>query len=312
MSVTYGIMLAVAVLSLIGYCIIVRKKEKWLLLLYVAGCIVELGYLLLSLSQTLEFAYAATKITYLGHILMLMCMFLLIVKLCGFRYKKALPIAFAAVAALMFAMVLTIGHLDWFYVSAEWDYADGAAKLIEKDYGFLHDVYLVYVLSCFVGMIAAILHSARLKKVASLKYAGMLLAVVLGNITMWLVEKSVSWNFEFLSVSYLMSEMVLFFVYWMMQDHVHISDVSPSPIVVVDAMNGGEKLQAVLEHLPEHTMLTAKEKEVLATVLEGKSRKEIAAELHISENTVKTHLTHLYEKLNVSGREELLALAYKQ
>ena len=35
--------------------------------------------------------------------------------------------------------------------------------------------------------------------------------------------------------------------------------------------------------------LTAKEREVLEIVLDGKSRKEIAAELHLSENTVKTH-----------------------
>ena len=65
-------------------------------------------------------------------------------------------------------------------------------------------------------------------------------------------------------------------------------------------------------NLPENVVLTAKEMEVLSSVLEGKSRKEISAILHVSENTVKTHLTHLYEKFNVSGREELLALAYKQ
>ncbi|MBE6630243.1 MAG: helix-turn-helix transcriptional regulator [Ruminococcaceae bacterium] len=129
---------------------------------------------------------------------------------------------------------------------------------------------------------------------------------------MWIVEKLITWNFEFLSVSYLMSEFVFFFAYWMLQDYVHVSDVPPTSIVLVDSMTGAQKLQTVLENLPEQTALTSKEKEVLELVLEGKSRKEIAALLHVSENTVKTHLTHLYEKCNVSGREELLALSYQK
>jgi len=41
-------------------------------------------------------------------------------------------------------------------------------------------------------------------------------------------------------------------------------------------------------------------------ILQGKSNKEIADELFISLSTVKTHITNIYNKLNVSNRGELL------
>lgn len=50
--------------------------------------------------------------------------------------------------------------------------------------------------------------------------------------------------------------------------------------------------------------LTAREKEVLQLMAEGKANKQIALALGISEHTVKFHLSSLYAKLNVSGRTE--------
>ena len=313
MTITYSVIFALSLLLPLGYYLFVRKNqsEPWLFVLNLFVCVVNLGYLLLSTSKTVEFALTANKIAYLGQAFVPLCMFMIISGLCGFTYQKWVKYMLIGTALVMFAMVLTTGHLDWYYKSVELIQADGAAKLI-KVYGVLHPVNLIYVLSYLAAMLAVIGISLKKNKGESQKIAGLMLAVVTGNIGMWIVEKLITWNFEFLSVSYLMSEFVFFFVYWMMQDYIHLRDVPPPSVVLVDSMTGAEKLQTVLQNLPENVVLTAKEKEVLSIVLEGKSRKEISAILHVSENTVKTHLTHLYEKFNVSGREELLALAYKQ
>jgi DNA-binding CsgD family transcriptional regulator len=52
--------------------------------------------------------------------------------------------------------------------------------------------------------------------------------------------------------------------------------------------------------------LSKQEVNIKNYILQGKSNKEIADELFISLSTVKTHITNIYNKLNVSNRGELL------
>ncbi|WP_449282680.1 response regulator [Leucobacter sp.] len=57
--------------------------------------------------------------------------------------------------------------------------------------------------------------------------------------------------------------------------------------------------------------LTAREVEILRLAAEGNSSQQIAAGLHISLATVKTHLQHVYEKLGVSDRAAAVAQALR-
>jgi len=57
--------------------------------------------------------------------------------------------------------------------------------------------------------------------------------------------------------------------------------------------------------------LTDREREILACAAAGRSNKEIADQLCVSIDTVKTHLHHIYQKLSVHGRVEAV-LAYLQ
>ena len=56
--------------------------------------------------------------------------------------------------------------------------------------------------------------------------------------------------------------------------------------------------------------LSKQEKNMQGLILQGKSNKEIANELFISLSTVKTHITNIYSKLQVSNRKELLQKAH--
>jgi DNA-binding NarL/FixJ family response regulator len=50
--------------------------------------------------------------------------------------------------------------------------------------------------------------------------------------------------------------------------------------------------------------LTAREREVLAQIAEGRSNREIARLLHMSEKTVKTHVSSVLAKLGVADRTQ--------
>lgn len=58
--------------------------------------------------------------------------------------------------------------------------------------------------------------------------------------------------------------------------------------------------------------LTARERQVLELLADGRTTRQIAAALFVGEETVKTHLTHVYAKLGVSDRVQAVALALRR
>ena len=55
--------------------------------------------------------------------------------------------------------------------------------------------------------------------------------------------------------------------------------------------------------------LTKRELEILRNLASGRTLTVLAAELHISQNTMKTHLKNLYKKMAVSDRHEAVERA---
>jgi DNA-binding NarL/FixJ family response regulator len=69
---------------------------------------------------------------------------------------------------------------------------------------------------------------------------------------------------------------------------------------------------AAAAKLAEHVtqvQLTPRELAAIRLVASGQSNKEIATALDISERTVKSHLAHLFEKLQVTSRTEAVRVA---
>jgi len=62
---------------------------------------------------------------------------------------------------------------------------------------------------------------------------------------------------------------------------------------------------------PKHD-LTERELDVLRLIAQGKSNKEIADDLILSEKTVKTHVSNILQKLHLSDRTQAAVYALKQ
>ena len=56
-------------------------------------------------------------------------------------------------------------------------------------------------------------------------------------------------------------------------------------------------------------MLTPREAEVLALLAQGRTNRQIGAELYISEKTASVHVSNILAKLGAGGRTEAVAIA---
>lgn len=82
-------------------------------------------------------------------------------------------------------------------------------------------------------------------------------------------------------------------------------------LAVYDSMSADQQT-AILSKTEPLDPLTAREQEVLEWILSGRSNREIAASLFISESTVKTHARNIFSKYNVTSRAELISTLLRQ
>lgn len=85
----------------------------------------------------------------------------------------------------------------------------------------------------------------------------------------------------------------------LLSDHVFLTGLS--------GMSPGEQTQAI-KSFALWGQLTERESEVASLLLKGRTYKMIAGELHLSENTIKTHIKNIYSKFNVRSKYELITL----
>jgi DNA-binding NarL/FixJ family response regulator len=101
-----------------------------------------------------------------------------------------------------------------------------------------------------------------------------------------------------------------------------LKDASPDELVrAIHLMQaGGSPLEPgiatkLLESMSESKdteELSPRELEVLQLLVAGTSNKAIASQIHLTENTVKSHISHIFGKLNVQSRTEAVGVALKR
>ncbi len=91
--------------------------------------------------------------------------------------------------------------------------------------------------------------------------------------------------------------------------HISQGGVLVSPIMATTMLSQFTEVEN--KAAKKETGLSAREEEVLQSVAQGASNKEVAATLFITENTVKTHLRNIMEKLHVVNRSQATAFAVR-
>lgn len=318
MSTVYGLAMAVSLLMIGVYYYVDRKHDKYLLLLFVSVAVSDFGYFLLSLSKTLDAALWSNRIAYLGNVFLPFSLLMMIMTLSRFTYPKRLPKALVAVNTVMLLIAASGGWFPIYYKNVSLDFVNGLPVLI-KEYGPLHAVYKVFLFAYFSAMVAVIAYTAVKKTVVSSKHTVFLAFVIIGNIAIWLVENMIHSSFEFLSISYILTEGMILFLYSILQDYglkdtpQNVDAITEQHIETVEIIKAfsDEQIDSIMKNWSAVDTLSQREKEVLRFLLENKKRKVIAETLFVTESTIKKHTAAIYRKLEIANRTELFEKAKK-
>jgi len=188
-----------------------------------------LGYLLSSVVRKQDSAIIAQQIIYIGGVFLQLFIVLGIFNLCRINIPRWLRTGMFAVCVLVYASVLTTGHLDIFYQSVSFDVIDGKPALI-KEYGFMHTVFYILVCVFLISGIAAIIYSWIRKKDVPRRILLLLIipdAVCVLTYFVWL--KAFGNSVDLVPLGYVISELVFLRIAY----RVNLYDVGET---VIDSM----------------------------------------------------------------------------
>lgn len=316
MSILYGILAFLSVLCSLLCILVIKKKNFWFVLFFTLVCITNVGAFILSISSNVQLALIGNTISYFGNVFIPPIMVATVLSICNIKVPKWLYIVAFSLGALVFGLAATqLTPLGWFYKDAEIIKQSGCT-LLDKEYGPLHFIHTIYI-SLYVLIMIAIsvltIIKGTIKKYYTHRHAIFLTLILSINYLVWIIQRIIpGFDFDLLPVTYFLSIILLMALNWIIQDYALLHEYGVKNCLKEGKINikcatAQEKMEYILT-LKADIKLTTREKDVLIRIIENKKRKEIADELVVSENTIKTHTKNIFEKLHISSREELESL----
>jgi len=315
MTIVYGAVAVLSVLLLIGYLLLEKRKERNFQLLIGCVAVANCGYFLQSAADSLSAAMVANGISYLGSAYSVLAMLLIIYDVCQMKKRSWFKGILYGISTAAFLLAASGDWLGLYYRSVELVKYNGMTHLV-KVYGPLHVLYTIYLLSYVVIMVVIIHYASIKQRLTSPKYSMLLLAAVMLNLCVWAVEKATDVYFEFLSISYIATEVILLLIYGMLRDYgiiqpggqvisiqmlTQLNTHQISPGALPPGME--DLFQTFAEKVKT---LTSAERRILNYYIDGHETADIPELAFISIHTVKKHNRNIYQKLEVASRDELM------
>ena len=315
LSIVYGVVALLSVLLLVSYFIFDKKKDRRFIALFCCVATSNLGYFLLSICNSLAVAKLANAISYFGGAFSILVMLLIIYDVCQMRKRQWLTWSLIGISVVFFALAASGDWLGLYYRSVSLEIVNGTTHLV-KEYGPLHGLYALYLAGYVVLMLLCIAYAAKTNRLSSPKYTTFLFFTVLLNVGVWLAEQIVNEEFEFLCVSYIVTEVLLLLIYNMLCDY---GIIRPGTgILSVQMLTQLNTRQVDPGALPpgiedmfcsfaeKAKTLTSAERRILNYYIDGHDIAEIPDLAFISIHTVKKHNRSIYQKLEIASRDELM------
>lgn len=118
-------------------------------------------------------------------------------------------------------------------------------------------------------------------------------------------------NQSFVTVTTYALLIIALFAIWMLLKKAMGSGVQSGGMFASELPDNPVEMIAVqCEMIAEDRKLSPREKEIFMLLAQGRTRNYISEELVLSINTVKTHIAHIYSKLEVADRQEMMSLIW--
>ncbi len=177
--------------------------------------VANLAFLLQASAETTEAALTATRFSYIGGCFLQLLILYAVFGLCRIRLPKAVRFGFMLFTSVIFLFSQTIGHGPLFYTSAEMQTVDGRFTLV-KEYGPVHTVFYIMVITYYAISIAAIVYTFIRKNQVSRKI--LLLLFLPDNICIlfFFLGRAVFPGIELTPAGYLFAQLCYLFIAYRM------------------------------------------------------------------------------------------------
>lgn len=188
-----------------------KKTDYYIKLLFILICAANLGYLALGVSQTLEEAVLANKITYLGGCFMPPVMAACMCALCNIKLPHWVEIVCMSFSVFVYCMVLTTGFSDFYYSGMELSKVYDATSLAVEHgygYGFFYVILYGYMIADIVITVIA-----AMKKHVTKRNLYLLITLQSVTIISFLVGRAINPLLELMPFVYVVDEFILIMIH---------------------------------------------------------------------------------------------------
>ena len=227
MIIYYSILFGLSVLLGVLYALIWHKHfDVHITLIFLITPIVNLGYLLVSLSTNLDEALLANKITYIGGCYLLLMILYAVFSLCKIKIPVWLRILFLVISSIIFLFSLTIGYTTLFYKNVDIEFINGATVLTNKEYGFMHTIFIIMVITYFLICMFSIIYTYIKNKQVSRKIILLLAIIEVIGVLSFFLGRLISKKVELIPAAYILA----LFIFVIIISRISLYDISETAI----------------------------------------------------------------------------------
>lgn len=173
---------------------------------------------------------------------------------------------------------------------------------------------MVLIISSIASSVGHVIYSAAAERKVDMYYMIVVTSMIIWNyIAYFWGETSVYWG----NSAFIREPLDLTVIFWLIISVVTLiyeyrEDYAPALGKDTEEDTGRKNLKDRINEVCIQYKLTPREKEFIDLIYSGKSNKEIAEILFLSESTVKTHIYNIFRKMNVKSRVGLIYIVNEE